>query len=91
MNVTIRPGAATADAENIDTIVNSIKQNMEKLDQVFRREIPAGIETSWSESLLQRWSSTYKSEIPATMDAMSLSAVNLRKAVQELLKFSNQE
>ena len=49
MNITITPGAATQDAAEIDSIVSSIESSMEVLDAAIKRNIPSGIETTWSE------------------------------------------
>ena len=88
MNLTIKPGAATQDAIQIDKIVETIASDMEELNRVFNDEI--GTEkliTTWSSELYDNWKNYYDSRIPDAMEEMKASATNLRLAVQEALKY----
>ncbi len=91
MNLTINPGAATEDAAQIDSIVNDIESAMETLDAAIKRNIPNGIETTWSDQVRNNWESYYGADIPEAMQDMKLSATNLRLAVDESLKYSQEK
>lgn len=91
MNLTINPGAATEDAAQIDSIVNDIESAMETLDAAIKRNIPNGIETTWSDQVRNNWESYYGNDVPAAMADMKLSATNLRLAVDEALKYSQEK
>lgn len=88
---TIRPGAALDDAQQIEKIVSSIKSDMEALDGVIKANIPAGVETNWSETLLTDWNKYYSADIPESMVEMGYSALNLQKAVEDATKYSREE
>ena len=88
MNIIINPGAATADAAQIDAIVSQIQSDMQVLDAAIKRNIPDGIQTSWSESLRNSWDGYYGADIPEAMEAMKLSATNLRLAVEQALAYN---
>ena len=86
MNLEIKPGAALADAEEIDSIVSRMKDAMEQLDTIIRNNMGSAgsgkqISTEWAGNLLAEWTNYYGEDIPATMEAMQLSASNLRQAV----------
>lgn len=95
MNVTIKPGAATDDATQIDTIVATIEDHLSTLNDVITKAIPGtpdyGVETTWSDEVRNNWSTYYTADVPAAMADMKLSATNLRKAVDEVLKYSNEQ
>lgn len=91
MNLTITPGAATEDASQIDSIVSTISDNMETLNTAIKQTIPAGIETTWSDTVRSNWESYYNADIPAAMEDMKLSATNLRMAVDQALKFDQEQ
>ena len=55
MNITINPGAATDDAAQIDSIINSISSSMETLDAAIKRNIPNGVQTTWSDEVRNNW------------------------------------
>ena len=61
---------------------------METLDAAIKRNIPNGVETTWSEEVRNKWESYYGSDVPEAMEAMKLSATNLRLAVDQALKYS---
>ena len=90
MNITITPGAATQDAAEIDSIVSSIESSMEVLDAAIKRNIPSGIETTWSDEVKNKWETYYSSDVPEAMEEMKQSATNLRMAVDQATKYSGQ-
>lgn len=90
MNITITPGAATQDAAQIDEIVSSIERSMEVLDAAIKRNIPEGIETTWSDEVKSNWEQYYGNDVPQAMQEMRQSAANLRLAVDQALKYSGQ-
>ena len=91
MNITINPGAATDDATQIDNIVATIESSLETLDAAIKRNIPEGVQTSWSEEVRTNWETYYGADVPAAMNDMKLSATNLRLAVDQALKYSNEQ
>ncbi len=90
MNITITPGAATEDAAQIDSIVETMERCMETLDGAIKRNIPDGIETSWSDEVKNNWCNYYSSDVPEAMAEMKQSATNLRMAVEAALKYSGE-
>jgi len=90
MNITIKPGAATDTATQIDDIVRKRKEAREVVDRVIKQTIPDGIETNWSETVLANWKNYYNADIPEGMAEMQLSATNLRKAVEAAIKYGNE-
>ena len=91
MNITITPGAATDDAVQIDNIVASMEASLETLDAAIKRNIPSGVQTSWSDEVRNNWETYYSADVPAAMADMKLSAINLRLAVDQALKYSNEQ
>ena len=90
MNITITPGAATQDAAEIDSIVSSIESSMEVLDAAIKRNIPSGIETTWSDEVKNNWETYYSADVPEAMEERKQSATNLRMAVDQATKYSGQ-
>ena len=90
MNITITPGAATDDATQIDNIVSQMESNLETLDAAIKRNIPDGVQTTWSDEVRNNWETYYSAAVPAAMADMKLSATNLRMAVDQALKYSNE-
>lgn len=88
MNITIKPGAATEDALQIDSIIEEMTASMEELNEVIKSVIPAGVETDWSEDVLNNWNTYYGSNVPETLEEMKLSSANLRLAVAKALEYS---
>lgn len=82
MEVTLLPEAALEDAKSIDTIIDDITKSLEELDKEIRSNIPEHLETQWSKELSDNWNKYYTGEIKSALNGMSLSAVNLKKAVQ---------
>lgn len=91
MNITINPGAATDDASQIDSIVSTIESNLETLDGAIKRNIPNGVQTTWSEEVRNNWETYYSADIPNAMAEMKQSATNLRMAVDQALKYSSEQ
>lgn len=91
MNISIKPGAALGDAQQIESIVSTIESSMQELNQVINRTIPEGIMTEWSETVKSNWSHYYSADIPEAMDAMKLSAKNLKMAVDQAVAYSNDQ
>lgn len=88
MNITIKPGAATDDAAQIDSIIKQIEQDMQTLDAAIKKNIPDGVQTNWSETVRSNWEQYYSADIPDAMAQMSMSASNLRLAVEKALTYS---
>ena len=91
MNLTINPGAATDDAAQIDSIIAAINTSMETLDAAIKQTIPAGIQTTWSETVKTNWESYYTADVPEAMEDMALSASNLRLAVEQSLAYDQEQ
>ena len=91
MNITINPGAATDDAAQIDSLVQSIQESMQTLDNAIKNTIPDGIQTTWSETVRENWESYYTADVPAAMEDMKLSAANLRLAVEQALQYDQEQ
>ena len=90
MNITINPGAATEDAAQIDQIVTQMEEDMQVLDAAIKRNIPDGIETTWSDTVRANWENYYTADVPDVMENMKLSATNLRLAVDQALKYDQE-
>lgn len=91
MNITINPGAATDDAAQIDSIISSISSSMETLDAAIKRNIPSGVQTTWSDEVRNNWERYYNADVPEAMAEMTMSATNLRLAVDQALKYSQEQ
>ena len=91
MNITINPGAATDDAAQIDSLVQSIEESAETLNNAIKNTIPSGIQTTWSDTVRGNWEQYYNSDVPAAMEDMKLSATNLRMAVEEVVAYDQEQ
>lgn len=92
MNVTINPGAALDDAQEIESIVSKMKVSMEDLDKNISSAIEVGIvNVKWAETLLDNWRVYKESDVPEAMNQMLLSAANLKKAVDAVIAYSNEQ
>ena len=91
MNLTIKPGAATDDAAQIKNIVSDIETKLDELNQKITKNIPSGVDTDWSEEVLNNWNAYYTADIPQALADMTLSATNLNNAVDAALKYSNEQ
>ena len=89
--VTIKPGAATDDAKQIDDIVSQMASDMATLDNAVKSTIPDGIQTTWSNTVRENWETYYKADVPEAMEEMKLSANNLRIAVDQSLKYDQEQ
>lgn len=93
MNIVIKPGAATEDAAQIDSIVSTMMDKMTELNAAISDNINAGqdsIQQAWATTVRENWERYYKNGIPEILAAMAFSAENLRKAVDEALAYSQQ-
>ena len=90
MQLRINPGAATDDAAQIDSIVSQMEEDMQVLDSAIKRNIPDGIQTTWSDTVRTNWESYYTADVPQAMEEMKLSATNLRLAVDQALKYDQE-
>ena len=91
MNITINTGAATDDAAQIEKIVQDMEADMEILKKAFDKNIPDGIQTTWSEEVKANWDNYYTEDIPETMTNMKTSASNLNIAVQKALAYDREQ
>ena len=91
MNVTLKPGAATDDARQIDMIIQKISDSMAELNQAMNRAIPNGVKTTWSLSVKDNWDKYYTADVPATLEDMKLSATNLRAAIEQVLSYDRED
>ncbi len=91
MNLTIKPGAATDDAAQIQKIVSDIETSLDELNQKITGNIPSGVDTDWSEEVLNNWNTYYSADVPQALADMTLSATNLNNAVDAALKYSNEQ
>lgn len=91
MNITINPGAATDDAAQIDSIVQTMQESMATLDSALKATIPEGIQTTWSETVRENWEQYYTADVPQAMEDMKLSAANLRLAVEQAMAYDQEQ
>lgn len=91
MNITINPGAATDDAAQIDSIVQTMQESMATLDSALKATIPDGIQTTWSETVRENWEGYYTADVPQAMEDMKLSAANLRLAVEQAMAYDKEQ
>ena len=91
MNLTIKPGAATEDAQQIDKIVSDIADDMETLNNAIEETIPSGIQTTWSDTVKTNWNGYYNADVPEAMEDMKKSSANLRLAVEQALAYSQEK
>ncbi len=91
MNITINPGAATDDAAQIDSIVTTMQEDMNTLDGAIKRNIPDGVQTTWSDTVRNNWEGYYSADVPSAMEEMKLSATNLRLAVEKALAYDREQ
>lgn len=94
MNIEITTEALLDAAKQIDTIVSNMKSAMDDLDNIINNKLgPVGsgkpVSTNWAEQIVSNWKRYYTNDIPATMEQMQQSAVNLRMAVDSAISYSN--
>ena len=61
-----------------------------ELKSAIKRNIPDGIQTTWSDTVRTNWESYYTADVPQAMEEMKLSATNLRLAVDQALKYDQE-
>ena len=91
MTITINTGAATDDAAQIDSIVSGMMEDMAQLDRMIKDTIPAGIQTTWSDTVRTNWETYYNADVPEAIEEMKKSATNLRLAVQQALAYDREQ
>lgn len=91
MNLTINTGAALEDATKIDNIVNDIAAAMDDLNTAIKANIPEKVDTTWSNKVRENWEKYYTNDVESAMADMKLSAANLRLAVDEAIKYSQEQ
>ena len=64
---------------------------METLNQAIKSTIPSGIDTTWSNTVKENWEGYYTADVPEAMENMKLSATNLQLAVNEALKYDQEQ
>lgn len=87
MDVTIRENAALDGATQIDEIVSKIDETLATLNSVMHECIPEEVNTVWSNEVLDNWESYYLKDVENKMAEMKASAVNLRSAVDAVVKY----
>ena len=88
MELTIKPGAATEDAVQIENIVSNIDRCMKELETVIKNHIPEGVDTDWSNDFRDSWETLYNNSIQGAMDGMNQSAVALKRDVAAALQYN---
>lgn len=88
MNITVNTDEAYQGVKDIKDVVQSMKEQMEILDNEFKKQIPTGINTNWSNEVLDKWTKYYGADVPAAMEAMLQSATNLQMAVEAAEQYS---
>ena len=91
MNLTIKPGAATEDARQIDNIIAEMEEDMAALDRVIKNNIPDRVQTAWSDTVRGNWSQYYTADVPAAMEDIKKSSTNLRNAVDHSLMYDQEQ
>ena len=88
MNITIVPGKAEEDVREIELIIDNIDKSMQELDEIIRRLIPERLETEWSNSLKENWTTYYNNSVQGAMEGMMQSAISLKNAVDAAMEYS---
>lgn len=68
--------------------VQKLGSIMEELDNKFNTLIPDEIDFEWANEAKANWKNFYNDKIPEYMDSMLLSAENLKKAAEEVARYS---
>lgn len=95
MQLQIKPGAALDSAKEIEEIVAKIEEAMETLNSIMNNNMgPVGsgkeISTNWAEEVISNWKNYYTSDIPEIMAEITVSATNLKLAVETAQAYSNE-
>ena len=85
MDFYINPGAATDDAQQIESIVTTIQQAMEELDTAMKND---DTQVDWMDTVKSNWNSYYSQDVANCIEEMKDSARNLQLAVQEFTNYS---
>lgn len=91
MNLTIKPGAATDDAQQISNIVSRITIDMEECDKILKLLTLSDLNLDWTDALYDQWKSYFKTDIPEAMAEMQQSAKNLQAAVSAAIAYSQEQ
>jgi len=91
MQLTIKPGAALEDAQQINSIVENIQRDMDELEKTIKSIIPERVRLDWADRLRANWEKYYTNEVPAAIADMKLSAYNLKKAVDDSVTYSTRQ
>ena len=86
----IREGAVTDAAQQIHTIMTTIAEDMKAIDTTFKAEIPEGVDTKWSDTLLTNWETYYGQDVPKALEDISNAALALQDAVEAAVNYSNE-
>ena len=90
MELEIREGAALDDAYQIEEIVKTIQKDMQELDSVFKKT-EEGLQLDWAETVRANWKNYLNTDIPEAMAEMTLSAQNLKRAVEASTGYSREQ
>ena len=93
--IQINTEASIDDAKSIDTIVSEMDDDIHVLDKAIKDTIAdgpgdPGILTNWSSTVKGNWLQYVANDVPTAFADMKLSATNLRLAVDEALRYSNE-
>ena len=89
MELQIKPGAATDDAAEIESIVATIEKDMEALNEAFTNT-SGGMQLAWADEVRSNWQKYFNGDIPEAMAEMKTASHNLQAAVQAALEYSQQ-
>ena len=91
MNITIKPGAATEDAQQISSIVSTITADMEECDKILKQLATGELNLDWADTLYEQWQGYFNSDIPEAMAEMQQSSTNLQTAVSAAIAYSQEQ
>ena len=91
MNITIKPGAATEDAQQISSIVSTITADMEECDKILKQLATGELSLDWADTLYSQWQSYFNTDIPEAMAEMQQSSTNLQTAVSAAIAYSQEQ
>ena len=91
MNITIKPGAATDDAQQISSIVSTITADMEECDKILYKLTADELSLDWADTLYSQWKSYFNTDIPEAMAEMQQSSTNLQTAVSAAIAYSQEQ
>ena len=91
MNITIKPGAATDDAQQISSIVSTITADMEECDKILKQLATGELSLDWADTLYSQWQGYFNTDIPEAMAEMQQSSTNLQTAVSAAIAYSQEQ